>query len=529
VDKLGEAIDDLPGSDAVSARGGNRIDQQGDRFDLPMSEFLTDSLNQRYRVTLALVAFLVLLNQLLVQPSLMRLTTDAPVINIAGRQRMLSQRLAKAALALESEEIKTRERYFDELERVLRLWTASHDGLRHGNRAMSLPGENSQAVNAALDGLEPIFLRMRAAAERLIRQEARAQRGESAARDDLATILGAEAEYLERMDKVAGLFEREARERVGRMFWTGWVVMVLILVALAAIGLVIVRPASELIRGQVEELRRARDELEDRVRQRTSELEIAGDRHQALVEQFSHVARTTTIGEMASGLAHELNQPLGAIANYAEGCLVALASPRPAVQDVTIALEKLLAATLRAGKIIERIRTFVTRHEVKRERFEPNRIVEDVQAIFRDEVNQRGVALTLDLAPDLPTLSGDAIQIQQVLVNLVRNAFDAIASAQRLDATVLIQTRRANSGGVEFGVTDNGEGIDEECLTRVFDAYFSTRAGGLGMGLAISRTIIEAHEGRLTLVSLPNVATTFRFTLPAASDDDDGTDSLHRG
>ena len=240
-----------------------------------MREYVTDSLNRRYRAALSLVAVLVLLNQLLVQPSLMRLTTDAPVINIAGRQRMLSQRLAKAALAFESEDARARDRYFDELQRVLALWTASHDGLRHGDAAMSLPGGNSQAVNAALDGLEPLYLRMRTAAERLIREDARRQPGSPADRDDLATILGAEAEYLERMDKVVGLFEREARDRVGRMFWTGWVVMGLILVALTAIGLFIVRPASELIRRQVEELRGARDELEDRVRQRTRELEIA--------------------------------------------------------------------------------------------------------------------------------------------------------------------------------------------------------------------------------------------------------------
>ncbi len=494
-----------------------------------MSEYLAESLNQRYRATLALVAFLVLLNQLLVQPSLMRLTLDAPVINIAGRQRMLSQRLAKAAMALQREDSIARRRYFEELDQVLRLWTASHDGLRHGNVAMSLPGGNSQAVNAALDGLEPQFLRMRTAADRLIRDESRGQLGQPAAHDELAIILGAESEYLERMDQVVGIFEREAWDRVGRMFWTGWVVMGLILVALAAIGLFIVRPASELIRRQVEELGRARDDLENRVRQRTLELEIATDRHQALVEQFSHVARTTTIGEMASGLAHELNQPLGAIANYAEGCLVALASPRPAIHEVTIALEKLLAATLRAGKIIGRIRKFVTRHESRRELFEPNGIVDDVEAIFRDEVGQRGIALNLDLAPDLPKLSGDPVQIQQVLVNLVSNAFDAITSAQPLDPRVLIQTRRAHSGGVEFCVTDNGEGIDEERLTRVFDAYFSTRAEGMGMGLAISRTIIEAHEGRIAVESLPGITTTFSFTLPAGRGDDDGTNSLHRG
>ena len=94
---------------------------------------------------------------------------------------------------------------------------------------------------------------------------------------------------------------------------------------------------------------------------------------------------------------------------------------------------------------------------------------------------------------------------------------------------MFIRTRRADSGGVEFGVTDNGEGIDQERLTRVFDAYFSTRAGGMGMGLAISRTIIESHEGRITVESVPGVATTFDFTLPAGRGDDDGTNSLHRG
>ncbi len=442
---------------------------------------------------------------------------------------MLSQRLAKAALALESKDVEARDHYSDELERVLRLWTKAHNGLRNGDAAMSLPGGNSEAVNAALDGLEPLYLRMRTAAERLIRDDTRGQPDSPAARDDLAAILGAEAEYLERMDKVVGLFEREARDRVGRMFWTGWVVMGLILLALAGVGLLIVKPAVNLIRRQVEELRRGRDELEERVRQRTRELEVARERHKALVEQFSHVARTTTIGEMASGLAHELNQPLGAIANYAEGCLVELSSPQPAIHDVRAALEKLLAATMRSGKIIERIRKFVTRHELRREPFDPNLIVEEVQAIIQEEIGQRGVALVLDLAPGLPMVFGDAVQIQQVLVNLVKNAFDAIASAQPHNPTVLIQTKRAETDGVEFSVTDNGEGIDQERLSKVFDAYFSTRAGGMGMGLAISRTIIEAHQGRITFTSVPNVATTFWFTLPAGVGDDDGTNSVHRG
>jgi two-component system, LuxR family, sensor kinase FixL len=457
------------------------------------------------------------------------LTTDPRVVNIAGRQRMLSQRLAKAALAFERANDETRPRHLHELDLVVSLWSTSHDALRHGNREMSLPGDKDAAVQSALDGLEPYFVRMRDAARRMIERETEPPRGDRDEANDVAIILGTESEYLERMDNIVGLLERQARDRVGRMFWTGWVVAGLILLALAAIGRFIVRPALELIRRQVDELRRGRDELEDRVRERTRELEIATERHHALVERFSHVARTMTIGEMATGLAHELNQPLGAIANYAEGCLQELSAPDPAVDDVKLALEKLVAATLRAGQIIEGIRRFVTRHEPRRERFEPNRVVEEVAELLRDETSQRVVALRMELAHDLPWLCGDPVQIEQVLVNLVRNALDALATRKPLERMVVIQTRKTDAREVEFLVTDNGEGIDQERLTKVFDAYFSTRAGGLGLGLAISRTIIEAHQGRITVTSSPEVATTFRFTLPAAGETNDGCSGLYRG
>jgi signal transduction histidine kinase len=493
-----------------------------------MSEHPADSLSRRYRSALTLVASLLLLNQLLVQPSLLRLTTDAPVINIAGRQRMLSQRLAKAALALERADGATRPSHLAELEQALALWTASHNGLRSGNRAMSLPGGNSPVVAAAFDDLEPSYLLMRDAAARLISTAAGPQAGNPSASDDVDVILKAEPEYLGRMDAVVGLFEREARHRVAKMFWTGWVVTGLILLALAAIGRSVLRPALTLVRRQFDELGRAKVELEYRVRQRTRELELATERHQTLVEEFSHVARTTTIGEMASGLAHELNQPLGAIANYAGGCLVELASPRPAMAEVQSALEKVVAASLRAGQVIERIRKFVTRQELRREPFDSNRVVVDVEEILRDEARQRGIGMVLDLAPDLPRVCGDAVQVQQVLVNLVRNAFDAIAAAKPHAPELVILTRRATAGGVVFSVTDNGEGIEPERIGKVFDAYFSTRAGGMGMGLAISRTIIESHQGRITVTSIPGVTTTFRFTLPDGTSDDERSQGLHR-
>ncbi len=515
-----------------------------ERGDSTLREYAVGRLNQRYLVALGLVAFLVLLDQIRIQPSLLQLTTDAPVINVAGRQRMLSQRLAKAALALDAaEDGVERSRHRAELGQVLRLWTASHNALRQGDRGLSLPGRNSPAVNAAFDDLEPFFTRMRDAVVRLNQNDAARRPDDDRARADLATILQIEGEYLARMDRIVGLFERETRAHVDRLLWTGWGVTALILVAMGAIGLFVLRPAARLIQRQILTLREARDAFEDRVRERTRELELANQelareireralaeqRHRTLLEQFSHVARTTTIGEMASGLAHELNQPLGAIANYAEGCLVALDHPQPVLEDVRAALEILLATTMRAGEIIKRVRRFVTRHELANELFDANRVVAEVEKLLEDEARRRTITVELVLAPELPNLWGDPVQVQQVLVNLLGNAFEALAASELVVPTVVIQTRRTDSGAVEFRVSDNGEGIRRENLGRVFDAYFSTRAGGMGMGLAISRTIVEAHQGRIAVESEPGVGTTFRFTLPAGGVDDAGSNGLHRG
>jgi signal transduction histidine kinase len=495
-------------------------------------------LGRRYRTALLLVALLVLLNQLLIQPPILQLTTDAPMINVSGRQRMLSQRLAKAALALDlAKDEADRHRRREELALVLRLWSSAHDGLRRSDSARLFPGQNSPEVQAAFDGLEPFYARMRDAARDLIGG------GPGRGQAELVTILANEAEYLPRMERIVGLYEREARRHIDYLIWTGWGVTALILIVLAGIGRFILRSATRTIARQVAELCEARDALEARVRERTRELEsvnrdleheaserrLAEERQRTLLELMSHSARTATIGEMATGLAHELNQPLGAIANYAEGCLVALGSPGPPLDEIRSALQKVLATTLRAGQIVKRIRRFVTRHQVASEPFDPNRLAAEVEEFFRDEARRLGISLRLELAPELPGLRGDPVQIQQVLVNLVRNAFDALSSSQPSTPTVVIKTEAGESGAVEFRVTDNGEGIPDARLAQVFDAYFSTRDHGMGMGLSISRTIVEAHHGRIAVESLPGVRTTFLFTLPAASADDAGSNGLHRG
>jgi C4-dicarboxylate-specific signal transduction histidine kinase len=480
---------------------------------------------------------LLLADRLIVQPATVRLMTDAPVINVAGRQRMLSQRLAKAALAASASRPEERGRHLDELRGVLELWARSHRGLRQGDEARSLPGRNSEAIRRAFDALEPDYRRMRDAASTIVRGGP--EGGEAA----LAVILEAEDAYLARMDAIVGLYEREARDRIDHLLRTGWALTALNLAGLLAVALLILRPWARLIRVQFSELRDARDEQERRVRERTASLERANEqlrlesrereradrRHRALLEQFSQVSRTNVIGEMASGLAHELNQPLGAIANYAEGCLVALGRPRPATDEVRAALERILAMTLRAGEIIRSIRRFVSRRDADVEPVDPNALVAEVAGLLRGDADRLRIDLQTELAPDLPNVLGDPVQLQQVLVNLVRNAIDAVLVAEVDRPRVVMATRRVDPGQVSLEVSDNGEGIAEDRKRRVFDAFFSTRADGMGMGLAISRTIVEAHQGRIAFESGPGLGTTFRVTIPGdGRDDDAGTDGLPR-
>jgi two-component system, LuxR family, sensor kinase FixL len=493
-------------------------------------------LNRRSFAGLALIGLLVLANQLIVQPPLLRLMTDAPLINVAGRQRMYSQRLAKEALAMEAATTQAARRQRREnLESVLQNWASIHLMLRDDDKRRS--GGATGAVAREFDRLEPHFRRIQTAAALLVADDSAAKD-----RERLQAILDSEGEFLQGMERIVGLYEARASERVNSLIAMGWALAALIVVGLAAMVAFVLRPASRLIERQLTKLNEARGALEIRVSERTAAFERANadlaraaderskaeERQRVLVEQFSHVARATTVGEMASGLAHELNQPLGAIANYAEGCLVALDAASPPIDEIRGVLRKILAASLRAGAIVLRVRRFVTRQGPVRELVATDRLAREVAEFFGDEAKRRGVDLRVDVAPNVPLVWGDPIQIQQVLMNLVRNAFDAVPAAQHPAPTVLLATRSLPDGAAELAVSDSGHGIPPNQLERIFDAYFSTRDDGMGMGLAISRTIAAAHQGRIEVDSTPGVGTTFRLTLPAVSGDDGGTDGLHR-
>jgi two-component system sensor kinase FixL len=465
-----------------------------------------DALGRKYRLALAIAAATLLSNQLLVQPYLSRLTPDAPLINVAGRQRMLSQRLAKAFLMLERGGPADRTATLDEARGVLRLWVESQERLSDEAWA-----PRTAEIEAAKEALRPHFETIRDAARDLI--AAHDSEGDDPGRRGraLAVLLDHEAAYLGRMDSLVGLYEAAARGRIETARRVGWALTGVALATLVAIGRFVLRPAADVIRRQV------------------ADLEAAGRRHRELVEQYGHVGRTNAIGEMASSLAHELNQPLGAIANYAEGCLIALDAPEPDLGAVREALRRLRASTMRAGRIIEQVRDFVSKRPRPPKAVDAGRVVADALEILEAELHRQVVAVRVDLAPDLPRVWGDPIQLQQVLVNLIQNSLQAFHRAQTPEPELVVTTQRRDCNEVEFAVSDNGPGIAPEDLGRVFDTYFSTRADGMGMGLAICRTIAAAHQGSLTVESEPGIRTTFRFHVPADRTDNERTDGLHRG
>ncbi len=220
------------------------------------------------------------------------------------------------------------------------------------------------------------------------------------------------------------------------------------------------------------------------------------------------------MGEMASTLAHELNQPLGAITNYTKGCRRLLAhSDSGSVATAVEVLDKVAEQALRAGQIIRRLRDFVARGETER-RVEPvARLIEDACALAMVGAREQGVALRLALDRRAGSVLADRVQIQQVLVNLIRNAREAVAQGPRRELG--IAARRLAPDRVEIAVSDTGPGIAEDVAGRLFQPFVTTKPGGMGVGLSICRTITEAHGGRLEVERSASGGATFRLILPA--------------
>ena len=242
----------------------------------------------------------------------------------------------------------------------------------------------------------------------------------------------------------------------------------------------------------------------------------AEDEARVLQERLTHFSRLSTMGEMAAGLAHEINQPLSAIATYAQACQRLIRQPEPETEDIIAALEQINAQALRAGEVIRRLRNFVKNREVKREPVNCARLLEDLSTLAETDARLHNIRLRLDCQEPLPTVYADPIQLQQVILNLVRNAIDAMADAPEDRREVVLMTREAPDGEVEVTVADRGTGLAPEATEHLFNPFFTTKASGTGLGLAISRSIVRAHGGRLWHTPNDECGVRFHFTLPVS-------------
>jgi two-component system sensor kinase FixL len=241
-----------------------------------------------------------------------------------------------------------------------------------------------------------------------------------------------------------------------------------------------------------------------------AELEAARQRN-----EMAHLSRVTTVGELSGSLAHELNRPLGAILSNAQAAQRMLANGGVDVAEFREILNDIVSEDKRAAEVIRRLRLWLQKGEVQQHSLRINKVVQDVLKLIRTDLISQNVRVDTELARNLPTVTGDPVQLQQVLVNLVVNACDAMADRDTRERRLRILTGLENGGGaVIVSVTDRGGGIQVKEVEQIFEPFFTTKAKGMGLGLSVCRTIIAAHRGKLWATNNPDRGATFHFTLP---------------
>jgi PAS domain S-box-containing protein len=236
--------------------------------------------------------------------------------------------------------------------------------------------------------------------------------------------------------------------------------------------------------------------------------------------QLAHATRVTMLGELAASIAHEVNQPLAAISTNGEACLRWLNRPQPELDEARATVKSILDASARATGVIKRIRALARRSDPTYMALDLNSVVEDSVDMVRRELNNHQVALMLGLTPELPPVNGDRVQLQQVFINLLMNAIQAMAACRPGQAVLTVQTQRSADGDgmLQVSVSDSGPGIPASAVPRLFEAFYSTKEDGMGMGLPICRSIIETHGGRIWVKppapDSPVAGATILFTLP---------------
>ncbi len=249
-------------------------------------------------------------------------------------------------------------------------------------------------------------------------------------------------------------------------------------------------------------------------------LQRAEEEIRDLVNRLAHSSRVGVMGEMAASIAHEVNQPLTAISLYAQAAARLVGDDPDADGDVVSSLQKINDQALRAGDIIHSLRTWIREQDTQREESECNALIQSVVEIVSMEARNNDVEIELDLEPKLPTIVCDPVQIQQVTLNLIKNAIDALAEQDETGSgetrKVRVSSRHSGADRIQVTVQDRGPGVAPEAKEKLFDTFFTTKAAGMGMGLAICRTIIQAHGGTLDFRDNPDGGASFYFVLPTS-------------
>jgi C4-dicarboxylate-specific signal transduction histidine kinase len=269
-------------------------------------------------------------------------------------------------------------------------------------------------------------------------------------------------------------------------------------------------------------------QLESKVEQRTAELASANDKlrsemnerqraEEALQKaqtELAHVARVMTLGELTASISHEVNQPIAAVVTNGQVCLRLLALETPRPDDIRTAVERIVRDANRASEVIQRIRALAKRTEPRMVSLDINDVIREAILLVQREVLSHGVSMRTELASALPHVLGDRVQLEQVIINLLINGVEAMAPITDRPREIVIRSQQHDAGQVQVAVLDSGIGIDSKNAEQLFSAFFTTKPGGMGMGLSISRSIIRAHGGRLWVSPNADHGAAFQFTVP---------------
>jgi len=229
--------------------------------------------------------------------------------------------------------------------------------------------------------------------------------------------------------------------------------------------------------------------------------------------ELAHVTRVTTMGELAASIAHEVNQPLTGIVTNGMACIRWLGAERPNLDEAKQSVNRIIRDGKRAAEVIGRIRALFKKEGPAKEPLDLNETIREVIEVIRSETEKNQIVLRLKLAQELPLLLGDRVQLQQVMLNLILNGIEAMSRVEGRRRELMISTQIHGEAGVLVKVQDTGEGLDPQLVDQIFNAFQTTKTGGLGMGLSISRSIVENHDGQLWATANDGPGATFEFTL----------------